>query len=64
MATAMPPARGRAAGGVLPVLHEVRDQDADDEGGLEAFTQADEVVGEHGRLRRRGPATGPLVRFA
>ena len=30
------------------VLHEVGDQDADDEGGLQALTQSDEVVREHG----------------
>ena len=30
-------------------LHQVGDQDADDERGLEALAQADQVVGEHGR---------------
>ena len=29
-------------------LDQVGDQDADDEGGLEALTQADQVVREHG----------------
>ena len=38
----------------VPGLDQVRDQDAHHEGGLEALTQADQVVGEHrGSLRRQ-----------
>ena len=34
-----------------PGLHQVGDQDADDEGGFEAFAQADQVVREHRPFR-------------
>ena len=37
-----------------PELAEVGDEDADDEPGLEALAEADQVVGEHARL----PGTG------
>ena len=55
------PQRGQLV--AAPGLDQVRDEDADDQRGLEAFAQTDEVVGDHGALPSGLQATSDEARL-